>query len=362
ATLALPADCTWSQVDGPATVPAPPPRACAGQDAIDDCAAALRGGEPAMILMTGQALLEQGLQIAAAIAAATGARLACDTFNARIQRGAGRARIDRVPYFPEQALEMLAGVRHLVLVGTRAPVAFFGYPDTPGVFAPPDCSLHTLVTPAEDALDALARLAEQLSAPAAGAVLEPAHTHTPPADARLDPEVMGMVIGALLPEGAIVVEEAITGGLGLLPYTAGAAPHDWLSHTGGAIGQGLPLATGAALACPDRKVLCLEGDGSGMYSLQALWTQARERLDVVTVIYANRLYRILGVELQRLGIQQPGPRAGSLVDIAHPTLDWVSLARGMGVAAERVETVGELRRVLTGALRTRGPYLIEAIL
>jgi len=357
ATLILPADCAWNEADGPAAPPSFPGRAEVAPETVDEVAAALRSREPAVILMTGQALLERGLETASRIAGATGARLLSQTFNARVQRGAGRVPIDSLPYFAEAAVDTLAGVRHLILVGAQPPVSFFAYPDAPSWLTPEGCAIHTLAKPEEDAEGALAALADELGAAAQPPALQAPSRAQPPTGA-LTAEAVHRSIAALLPENAIVSDEGITGGFGMLHLSRGAAPHDWLQLTGGAIGQGLPLATGAAVACPDRKVICLEGDGSAMYTIQALWTQAREGLDVTSVIFANRSYAILEVELARVGAQ-PGPRARSNYFIGEPDLDFVALARGLGVCAARVTSADEFNQRFAAAMQTPGPHLIE---
>jgi acetolactate synthase-1/2/3 large subunit len=357
ATLILPADCAWNEADGPAAPPALPERETAAPEAVDEVAAALRSREPAVILMTGQALLERGLETASRIAGATGARLLSQTFNARLQRGAGRAPIEPLPYFAESAVAALEGTRHLILVGAQPPVSFFAYPDAPSWLTPEGCTVHTLAKPEEDADAALAAVADELGATSHPPTLqEPSRTQPPTGE--LTPEAVHRSIAALLPEHAIVSDEAITGGFGMLYLSRGAAPHDWLQLTGGAIGQGLPLATGAAVACPDRKVICLEGDGSAMYTIQALWTQAREGLDVTNVIFANRSYAILEVELARVGAQ-PGPRARSNYFIGEPDLDFVEMARGLGVSAARATSADEFNDRFAAAMQTPGPHLIE---
>jgi len=357
ATLILPADCAWNEADGPAAAPALPERETAAPEAVDEVAAALRSREPAVILMTGQALLERGLETASRIAGATGARLLSQTFNARLQRGAGRAPIEPLPYFAESAVAALEGTRHLILVGAQPPVSFFAYPDAPSWLTPEGCTVHTLAKPEEDADAALAAVADELGATSHPPTLqEPSRTQPPTGE--LTPEAVHRSIAALLPEHAIVSDEAITGGFGMLYLSRGAAPHDWLQLTGGAIGQGLPLATGAAVACPDRKVICLEGDGSAMYTIQALWTQAREGLDVTNVIFANRSYAILEVELARVGAQ-PGPRARSNYFIGEPDLDFVEMARGLGVSAARATSADEFNDRFAAAMQTPGPHLIE---
>ena len=284
-----------------------------------------------------------------------------DTFTARITRGAGRTNIERLPYFPEAVIETLAGLKHLVIAGTKAPVSFFAYPDLPGYLAPADCQVYHLAGAGDDVVDALARVIDELDASGVSPTLMPLKKPPLPGGG-LTPETIGLSVAALMPENTIVAEETISSGGSLIPATATAEPHDWMFTTGGAIGQGLPNATGAALACPQRKVLCLQADGSGMYTLQALWTQARESLNVTTVVFANRKYRILDIEYRRVGAGAPGARSRSMLDIDNPEIDWTKLAQGMGVPACRVTTAEELNRQLAGYLAEPGPNLIEAVI
>jgi acetolactate synthase-1/2/3 large subunit len=361
ATLILPADTAWNEADGVAPAPPRTERAHVEADAVARCAKALRTGEPAMLLLTGQALYEQGLALAGRIATATGARILAQGSNARIERGAGRVPIERLPYPVDQALAVLKDVRHLILVGSKAPVAFFAYPDKPSVLTPDGCQIHRLSTIAEDSIEALAWLADEVGAKKNGEVVQLASRPARPTG-PLNPDTLALSLGALLPEGAIVADESVTTGRGFFKLTAGAPPHDWMNNMGGSIGLGMPLATGAAVACPDRKVVCLEGDGSGMYTLQALWTQAREGLDVTTVVFANRTYAILRHELSGVGAGTPGKKAADMLDIGRPDLDWVSLARGMGVPASRATTAEEFNKQFAAGLAAPGPYLIEAVL
>ena len=360
-TLILPADTAWNEGSGPAPVPPVPGRASVSGDAVDQAARILRSGEPTMILLTGLAVRERGLELAGRIAAATGARLMAQTFNARIERGAGRVPIDRVPYPVDIAVAALAGFRHVILVGSKQPVAFFAYPDKPSVLTAPDCRIHTLARPEEDLVGALEALVDALgagrqAAPVASLVL-PA-----PGEGAVTPEAISLSLGALLPENAIVIDEAVSSGRAFFPPTRQARPHTWLQNMGGSIGLGLPMATGAALAAPDRKTVCLQADGSGMYTLQALWTMARESLDVTIVLFANRSYAILRGELANVGAQNVGRKALDMLDIGRPDLDWVSLARGMGVPGVRVTDMAEFNRRFVEGLATPGPYLIEAVL
>lgn len=358
ATLIVPADCSWDEGGEPGPAAENPGWRRPSHDAVVSVARALHSGGEALILMNGRVLRAATLELAGRVAAATGARLLCDTFTARLQRGAGRVPLERMPYLAEQAAEILAPVQHLVLIGTRPPVSFFAYPDKPSWLTPRGCQVHELATAEEDPHEALEGVLDELGARGVTARLQEAGIPEPGAG-ELTAGTVARSIAAFLPEQAIVSDEAATSGLPLAAATASAPPHDWLSLTGGAIGQGLPVATGAALACPGRKVICLQADGGAMYTIQALWTQAREGLDVTTVIYANRKYRILQFELMRVGVEQPGPKAAAMLDLDRPPLDFVALARGLGVPAARAETIDEFNRLFAAAMREPGPRLIE---
>jgi acetolactate synthase-1/2/3 large subunit len=361
ASVIIPVDAQW----GEAPAPAPgrrrraPARAGANADAALRAARALRAGRGGLLL-GGRALRADALRAAARVAAQTGAAVWTETFAARHERGAGIADFPRLPYFPEQARATLAGVERLVLAGARSPVAFFGYPDQPSRLAPEGCELTTLCGAQDDAAAALEALADALGAPPAAPVAE--RPRPEPAGGALDPGALGRTLAALQPEGAIVVDEAATSGLAWAAHAAGAPPHTVLALTGGAIGQGLPCAAGAAIACPGRRVIAFQADGSGLYTLQALWTMARESLDVTVVVCANRAYRILQVELARAGIAEPGPAARRLVQLGPPAPDWVAAARAFGVPATSVSTADALADALRRSLATPGPGLVEAVL
>ncbi len=361
ATLAVPGDCAWGEAgDGIARASARAPEPFDSR-ALDTAAAALRSGEPSLILLGGPGLREAGLRVASRIAAHSGARLASETFVARIERGGGLPAVERVPYFPEQAAEFLKGFAHLILVGARDPVNFFGYPNSGSRPRAPGCALHALALPGQDVNGALDALAGAVHAPQGAALPGPAGRPARPTGV-LSPSTLGAALAALQPEGAIVVDEAATSGGGYGFVSGGCPRHSLLGLTGGAIGQGLPCATGAAVACPDRRVISFQADGSALYTVQALWTQAREGLNVTTVICANREYRILRVELARADISHPGKAAKSLTSLGDPAVDWVSLARGFGVPAIKVETAEALATGLERALAEPGPALIEAVL
>ncbi|MBV8774209.1 MAG: acetolactate synthase large subunit [Deltaproteobacteria bacterium] len=361
-TLILPSDCLSS----PATqiakaLPTPAPLRVAA-DVVRHAAATLRrSGARAAMFVGGQATRSPGLAAAGRVASKTGCRLVCETFPARIERGSGRLEIEKLPYFPEQALEMLSKYEAIVFVGALPPVAFFGYPNLPSSLVPQGCSGETLATPEQDTVAALEALADEVGA-AGQALLGAKSTRPSRPSGKLDSATVGAALAAIMPENCIIMDEAATTGLPFFAASSGAPPHTYLALTGGAIGQGLPCATGAAVACPDRKIIAFQADGSGMYTLQALWTQAREQLNVTTLICNNRRYRILQVELARAGVTEPGRKARSLTSLANPEIEWASLAAGMGVPAVRVETAEALCMQLERALAEPGPNLIEMLI
>jgi acetolactate synthase-1/2/3 large subunit len=277
-----------------------------------------------------------------------------------LARGAGRPTVERVAYLAEFAAAQLDGLRHLILVDTESPVTFFAYPDKPSDLVPDGCQVHVLATGADDVTGALQALATAVDAPAGVAVVAASRPELP--TGPLDAASLAQVIGALLPGDAIVSDEGTTGSLFVSPATEGAPAHDWLCLTGGAIGQGLPVAVGAAIACPDRPVLALESDGSAMYTIQALWTMAREQLDVTVVLIDNGSYAILNMELDRVGAAADGPRARAMLDIGDPSLDFVALARGHGVPATRADTAEAFAEQLRTAFAEPGPHLVQAVI
>jgi acetolactate synthase-1/2/3 large subunit len=358
ATLILPSDTSWNEGGVPAEpLPVVPPSPVTPAT-IAAVARVLRSGEPAVLMMTGAALEMDSLADAHRIAATTGARLIAPTFNRLIQRGRGRCAIELLPYSVDDAVAALRNVHHLVLVGTREPVGFFAYPGKPSLIRPGGAVVHVLARPEEDAAGALAALATELAAPTVS--LPP--TRAPePARGPVTSFGVAQTLAALIPEHAVIVDESLSFGFAFYPGTRDAAPHDWLQLTGGAIGSGLPLATGAATAAPGRQVINLEGDGSALYTIQALWTQARENLDITTVILSNRKYAILEQELAKVGAN-PGRTALDLFDLENPTLDWIHLAAGLGVEAARAKTLEELADLLTASYRRKGPFLIELVI
>lgn len=358
ATLILPADASWSEGAEPASPAISRPAAPVPSQTIESAARVLSSDEPCVILLGGAALLRPGLEAASRLAAAGLATLIGETFPARLERGAGMPAVDRLAYLAEFAAAQLAGARHLILAGARTPVSFFAYPGVPSTPLPGGCQVHVLAEPGDDVPGALAALADLLAPGVKPALQQPGRPAIP--DGELTAETAAAVIGALLPDGAIVCDEANTSGLWLPGATASAPPHDWLTLTGGAIGQGLPLATGAAIACPGRRVLALEADGSAMYTISALWTHAREQLDITTVIFSNRRYAILGMELDRVGAVAGGEAARRLLDLSRPDIDFTAVASGLGVPAGRATTAAEFAAQLRLALTEPGPRLIEA--
>lgn len=362
ATLIIPADFSWSPA-GPPGWPLPVKSRRRHDPGAVDNAARLLLESPATtaLLLGGDALLERGIRTAARIRVATGARVFANRYAARILRGRGTGSPTRIPYFPEPASALLDGLTDVILVDAPPPVSFFGYPGQRSLLTPENCLFHELASEKDDCLGALDALASAVHAPPA--ILDP-HVARPevPAGQTLTVESIGAALAALIPEGSILADEMVSSGEAVNARLAAAAPHDLLPVTGGSIGQGLPVAVGAAVACPQRKVIALEADGSAMYSLQALWIAARENLDVLTIIFANRRYRILDVEMERTGAGKPGPKADAMLDLSRPAPDWCALARGFGVEAARAADLPEFVRLLRASLPRRGPFLIEALL
>src|SRR6202045_2466492 len=300
ATLILPADTAWNEADGIAQVPEDSQRASYSPQAVDIAAKVLRGGEQTLLLLTGSALTEHGLKLAAQIAGKTGCKVMGQTYNPRMARGRGRFSIDRIPYVIEQALPILKDFRHIVLVEANDPVAFFAYPNKPSMLKPEGCEVHRLTAWGENSVAALEALSDALRATPQDVKPQQLAELTRPTGALTHASI-AQAIACSIPENAIMIDESITTGRGFFPPTAAAAPHDWLQNMGGSIGFSTPISTGAAVACPDRKVICMVGDGSAMYTLQSLWTQARENLNVTTIVFANRIYQILRGEFDGVG-------------------------------------------------------------
>lgn len=360
ATLILPADVSWGEGGEPASVPMVAPPTSADDATVAAIAQALLGEGRKAILLGGRALRAPALMAVARIAARTGAKLFAEVFPTRIERGAGLPPVERIAYLAELASVQLSGLDHLVLVDAKAPVSFFAYPGKKSYLVPDGCQLHTLASFTQDVMGGLARLSDAVGAGQTVPALQlPKRPGLP--RGKFTADKVCKAIGQLLPDNAIIVDEAQTSGIMLQMYTAGAPCHDVVTLTGGAIGQGLPNAVGAAIACPDRKVIALAGDGSAMYTLQALWTMAREKLDVINIIFSNRAYAILNVELQRVGAAGASDKARAQFDLGTPPIDFVRLGEGMGVASRRATTTAEFLAAFDHALRTPGPHLIEAV-
>ncbi len=363
ASLIIPADCQWEPGPEPLSSLPVPGRHEVPDSRLQEAARLLREGRGGLLL-GGNALSERGLGVAGRVAAATSCRVWTETWPARQECGRHLPAFPLLPYFAQQAREAITNVTSLVLAGAREPVAFFAYPDQPSRFTPEGVTLFTLADPNEgvDAALTLEALAQELNAPTAGITSRPNLAFTPSGQ-QLDPNSLGRTMAALIPEDSIVVNEAgTTGFVWNAAHASNAAPHTMLGLTGGAIGQGLPNALGAALACPDRRVIAFQADGCGLYTLQALWSMARESVDVTVVVCANRRYHIIQLELARAGSTNPGPKALSLADLTNPVIDWTAIARGFGMPARSVSTDDELADALMRALSERGPSLIEAVL
>ena len=363
ATLILPADVSWgdnpageepaAQAQAPTSVP---------RHKIDHAVQMLRSGKRSMVMIGGREVSAEMGILLSKVATATGARVCLETFPTRVARGAGRGRLEKLPYLAEQAIEYLGEVENLILLGAKSPVSFFAYPDVPSVLPPENCRELQLALPDEDIAGCLAELVRALDA---GDAQPDLSNHAVPSlpQGELDVMAVAQSLAALLPENAVVVDDAGTATMACYPATETAAAHDWLALTGGSIGFGLPCAIGAAIACPDRKTVCLEGDGSAMYTIQALWTMARENLDVTVVVFNNHKYSILELEFLRTGARGgvPGPKAASMLDIGNPQMDYVAMARGMGVNASRATTAEEFNQQFADAVAGKGPRLIEAM-
>ena len=360
ATLILPGDASWRDAGEARRLPrtAAAPRAPDPQR-IEQVAAILRSGEPTLLILANKACRGPALALAGQVAGASGCRLGSQFFTTRMERGAGRTPLERIPYSVAPALEFLKQFKHLVTVETGEPVAFFSYPGQPSLLKAPGTLVHPLVEPDEDSEAGLRMLLDALGG-AGGTPLVQARVETPSPTGALTPVGIAHALAAAMPEGCIVVDESLTTGRLTMGHTAGALPHDMINNMGGSIGYSTPVATGAALACPDRRVFCLTGDGSAMYTIQSLWTQAREALNVTTVIFANNSYAILKAEYANMGAGDTiGPRALAMIDIDRPRIDWCAMAKAMGVPGIAVETAEDLHRALANSVREAGPLLIE---
>ena len=359
ATLILPGDTAWQDAGAPATpatVAATPKAPDVAR--VEQIAKVLRSGEPALLILANRATRGRALELAGKIAAATGCRLSSQFFTARIERGAGRVPLERIPYAVPQAIAFLGGFKHLVTIETREPVAFFSYPDKPSLLKAPGTTVHPLVETDEDSIAGLEMLVEALGVGGNSPRLQE-RIETPPPSGALSPIAIAQALAAAMPDNCILVDESLTTGRESMGYTVGARPHDLINNLGGSIGYGTPVATGAALACPDRRTFCMVGDGSAMYTIQSLWTQAREGLPVTTIIFANNSYAILKAEYANMGAGKPGPQALAMIDIDRPTIDWVAMAKSMGVPGVSVDSAEGFYQAMVRSAQEPGPSLIE---
>ncbi len=360
-TLILPADVSWGQgAEAEDALPAPIPTV-ATEAVVNQIAEVLqKRGKKTALLLGRRILQEDGLILASKIAEKTGAKLFTEVFPTRLQRGAGLPAVERIAYLAEMASVQLSGYENLVLIDAKAPVSFFAYPDKKSYLVPDACTVYTLVEQNQDALQSLLALVTAVGANGTAPKLQQAERPKLPSG-KLNAGKVCQAIGALLPENAIISDEAQTSGIKLPSSTVGAPKHDILTLTGGAIGQGLPVAIGAAIAGKGRPVIALVGDGTAMYTIQSLWTIVKEKLDVTIVVFNNRSYAILNIELERVGAEKAGPKAKSQLDLSQPEIDFVALARGMGMPAQTAKTAKEFNKALEKAFAEPGPHLIEAI-
>jgi acetolactate synthase-1/2/3 large subunit len=359
ATLILPGDTAWKDA-GQLVTPAlaAPVRKVPDVARIDAIAQVLRSGEPALIILANKATRGRALELAGQVAAGTGCRLGTQFFTARIERGAGRVPLERIPYAVAQGSAFLQSFKHLITVETKEPVAFFSYPDKPSLLKAPGTLVHELCEADEDSRLAFEMLVDALGIGVTVPVIQQ-RIETVAPSGTLNSQSIAYALAAALPDHAILVDESLTTGRETMGYTMGARPHDLINNMGGSIGYGTPVATGAALACPDRRTVCMVGDGSAMYTIQSLWTQAREGLPVTTIIFANNQYAILKAEYANMGAGTPGPQAMAMIDIDRPTIDWVAMAKSMGVPGVSVDTAEGLYQAMVRCAQEPGPSLIE---
>ena len=362
ATMLVPADCAWGETDNIGPVVKRPDPLKVDDKKIDEAFKALSSSTNAMLFIGGDFLDEESVTLAGKIATSANCRLATDTFVKRHRRGRGITKVEPIPYFAEMAEEHLKGIDVIVFIGTRPPVSFFAYPGKKSYLSPEEAQLIELSSPLQDGKYALNALSDLFGGTRIDKQLIPNETIDMPISGTLGPDNIGQIFAGLLPEETIVCDEAATSGFFVTPHAWNAKPIDWLALTGGSIGQGLPLATGAAIAAPDRPVVCLHGDGGAMYTVQALWTQARESLNVTNIIFSNRSYAILKVELDRVGALGTGDRAASMFSLDDPAISWPSLAQSLGVDGYTATTVEEFKKALSNSLISEGPSLIEVMI
>jgi acetolactate synthase-1/2/3 large subunit len=360
ATLIVPADLTWQEGAEPAAALHPTAQPAVSEEMVAAAADAIRGSTRTGILLGGKALRGRGLIAAGRIAAATGGKLLAEFRAARLERGIGLPAVERLAYWPELAASQLDGLEHLILADASHPVSYFAYDGRDDSLVAPACTVHQLSPPTCDVVLSLEALATALDAADTEPALQQQSLPSRP-EGPLTAAKICQAVGAIMPEHAIISEEAITSGAAFASNTVGAPRHDWLPLTGGAIGQGLPVAIGAAIAAPGRPVIALEGDGSALYTFQSLWTMAREQLNVTVIIANNRAYGILNEELARYG-KSVGRKAGALLNLRDPPIDFVGLGSALGIPSHRVDTAEQLTSIAERAIADPGPHLIDAIM
>ena len=357
-TLIVPADCAWGDFKGDIPKPLEKIKPSAIDHSLVSESIETLKLDGSILFIGGKFLDESCLKRAAEISSATGCRIVTDTFISRIRRGVGLPIIEQVPYFAEMAEEFLKNTSGVVFIGTSVPVSFFAYPDKKSYLLPTETKIINLCSPNQDGYDALNALSAESGSSSINQDLIQSSIIDIPTSGILDTSSFGPLLAGLMPEDAIVSDESATSSLFVTSHTLSAKPHDWLALTGGSIGQGLPLAVGAAIAKPDRPVITLHGDGGAMYTIQALWTQARENLNITNIIFANNSYEILKIELDRVGAVQTGERAESMLSLENPKINWPQLSKSMGVPSYAPTSIEEFTKIFTQCIKESGPSLI----
>ncbi|MGR8947288.1 MAG: acetolactate synthase large subunit [Gammaproteobacteria bacterium] len=361
ATLIAPANFAWEKANGSSEAITRRPASTATEGALQHAAKLLSNGKKTAFVLGGRAMRDEATTIVAAIAEQAGAALFCETFPTRMERGAGRVNVPRIPYLAEHAVGVLGEFEQFIIVCSQTPAAFFAYPDLPSLLVPESAEVHIAIERDQNVVEGLQRLAEFCGVKTLQPTRQVRRSVELPRG-ELTVAAIGDAMSELMPENSIISDEGITAGAEVFQRTAAAPSHDWLAITGGAIGQGLPLSLGASVACPDRKTIALQADGSGMYTLQALWSMARENTDVTVVLLNNDSYAILNFELMRLKTEVPNDKTLSMLDLGRPSLNWQEIATGMGVKASRAATAEEFCAQFSAAMATKGPCLIEALM
>ena len=357
-TLIVPADCAWGEYKGKIPAPFKTRSPLKIDDSLVPKSIEILKRKNSILFIGGKFLDEKCIKLAGQISSTTGCRIVTDTFVSRIRRGAGLPKVEQVPYFSEMAEEFLKNTSGVVFLGTNAPVSFFAYPGKKSYLLSEETEILELCTPGQDGLSALQALSDESDASSINKELIQEKITEYPTKGKLDSLSIGPLIGALIPEESIISDEAATSSLLVTPHTLGSKPLDWLSLTGGSIGQGLPLAVGAAIAEPDRPVITLHGDGGAMYTIQALWTQARESLNITNIIFVNNSYEILKIEMDRVGAVKTGDRAESMFSLKDPKINWLKLSQSLGVPGFEPSTIEEFTKVFTHSTKNPGPSLI----